>query len=356
MANHASNKTALEQLRRAQYNFEEEAVRAALQSICAEDATFNFAFPLSTTVGLDAFYETAFAPLLKAWPDLERRDYIVMAGTDDHGHDWVGCGGYFTGTSFGPWLDIPPNGHQSHMRFHEFYRFVDGKVVEVQSLWDIPEVMLQSNAWPMAPSLGREWHIPGPATMDGIIRGSSGAAAGRETKDRIIDMLEHLKKHPSQGGPEVMEMERFWHPRTSWYGPAGIGTGRGIAGFRNWHQIPFLNAMPDRGLKRDQIVYHFFGEHNYAAVTGWPNMIQTVTHDGWMGIAPAGKEITMKSLDFWRLEDGLIRENWVMVDILDAYQQLGVDVLGRMREFNKARNVSSLSQQLMSSDFRTQGC
>lgn len=273
MANHASNKTALEQLRRAQYNFEEEAVRAALQSICAEDATFNFAFPLSTTVGLDAFYETAFAPLLKAWPDLERRDYIVMAGTDDHGHDWVGCGGYFTGTSFGPWLDIPPNGHQSHMRFHEFYRFVDGKVVEVQSLWDIPEVMLQSNAWPMAPSLGREWHIPGPATMDGIIRGSSGAAAGQETKDRIIDMLEHLKKHPSQGGPEVMEMERFWHPRTSWYGPAGIGTGRGIAGFRNWHQIPFLNAMPDRGLKRDQIVYHFFGEHNYAAVTGWPNMI-----------------------------------------------------------------------------------
>ena len=156
-------------------------------------------------------------------------------------------------------------------------------------------------------------------------------------------MLEHLKKHPSQGGPEVMEMERFWHPRTSWYGPAGIGTGRGIAGFRNWHQIPFLNAMPDRGLKRDQIVYHFFGEHNYAAVTGWPNMIQTVTHDGWMGIAPAGKEITMKSLDFWRLEDGLIRENWVMVDILDAYQQLGVDVLGRMREFNKARSMARLN-------------
>ena len=45
----------------------------------------------------------------------------------------------------------------------------------------------------------------------------------------------------------------------------------------------------------------------------------------------------MRSLDFWRLEGGLIRENWVLVDLLDAYRQLGVDVLARMREFNKAR-------------------
>jgi hypothetical protein len=134
-----------------------------------------------------------------------------------------------------------------------------------------------------------------------------------------------------------MEMDRYWHPRMSWYGPSGIGTGRGIAGFRNWHQIPFLAAMPDRGQYVDQITYHFFGDRSYAAVTGWPNMIQTLTHGGWMGIAPAGRRITMRSLDFWRVEDGRIRENWVMVDLLDVYAQLGVDVLARMREFNKAR-------------------
>ncbi|MEL6888105.1 MAG: polyketide cyclase, partial [Pseudomonadota bacterium] len=49
------------------------------------------------------------------------------------------------------------------------------------------------------------------------------------------------------------------------------------------------------------------------------------------------KKIAMHSLDFWRLEHGLIRENWVMVDLLHMYDQLGVDVLARMREFNKAR-------------------
>lgn len=342
MTNHSRNKLALQPLRKAQYDFEEKSVRKALDELCTPDIVFHLAYPISSLSGADAFYENALAPLFTAWPDLERRDHIVMAGTDDLGHDWVGCGGYFTGTSVAAWLDIPPNGHQSHLRFHEFYRFVEGRVAEVQALWDIPEVMMQSRAWPMAPSLGREWHIPGPATMDGLIADGGSPEEGQATKSRIIEMLEYLKKHPSQGGPEVMEMERFWHPRMSWYGPSGIGTGRGIRGFRNWHQIPFLNAMPDRGLKRNQIKYHFFGERNYAAVTGWPNMIQTVSHDGWLGIAPAGKEITMKSLDFWRLENGLIRENWVMVDLLDAYQQLGVDVLGRMKEFNKARNTSPI--------------
>ena len=66
-------------------------------------------------------------------------------------------------------------------------------------------------------------------------------------------------------------------------------------------------------------------------------MYQTMTHDGWLGLPPTGKKISMRSLDFWRLEKGLIRENWVMVDLLHMYDQLGVDVLARMREFNKAR-------------------
>ncbi len=334
---HTDNKAALTSLRQSMYNFDEASVRAALRDLLAPDAVVHMPWPLGDFSGPDEFYDNCYAPLLSAMPDIERRDWIVMGGPDEHGGDWVGCGGHYVGTFQKPWLDIPATGHLAHMRFHEFYRFKDGKVVEIQSLWDIPEVMIQACAWPMVPSLGLEFCIPGPATQDGIVPGPRDEAKSDASCEHIISMLNHLKKHPSQGGPEVMEMERFWHPRMNWYGPAGIGTGRGIAGFRNWHQIPFLNGMPDRGKYVDDITYHFFGDGEYAAVTGWPNMIQTITHDGWLGIAPSGQRITMKSLDFWRLEDGLIRENWVMVDILDAYNQLGVDVLARMREFNKAR-------------------
>ncbi|MDF9302170.1 ester cyclase [Tritonibacter mobilis] len=339
---HTQNKALIAPLRAAMYDFDEAGVRAALASVCAPDVLFRFCHPFGDLTGVDAFYDAVYAGLFKAWPDLERRDTIVIAGPDEFGNNWVGAGGYYTGVFTAPWLDIPPTGHQVTLRFHEFYRIVDGKVVEVQALWDIPEVMMQANAWPLAPSLGREWHVPGPSTQDGLVPGPYDAEAGAASCAHIIEMLEHLKKHPAQGGPEVMEMERFWHPRMNWYGPSGIGTGRGIAGFRNWHQIPFLNGMPDRGQYVDEINYHFFGDGDYAAVTGWPNMIQTVTHGGWMGIAPAGKKITMRSLDFWRLENGKIRENWVLVDLLDAYAQLGVDVFARLREFNKARNLAPI--------------
>ena len=103
--------------------------------------------------------------------------------------------------------------------------------------------------------------------------------------------------------------------------------------------------MPDRGQYVDQITYHFFGDGDYAAVTGWPNMVQTLSHDGWMGIAPVGKRITMRSLDFWRLERGLIRENWVLVDLLDVYDQVGVDVFRRMREVTAHRQTKPINPE-----------
>ncbi len=73
------------------------------------------------------------------------------------------------------------------------------------------------------------------------------------------------------------------------------------------------------------------------AVTGWPNMSQTLSGGGWLGIAPTGRKITLRSLDFWRLEAGRIRENWVLVDLLDMWSQIGVDVLGRMRQLASAQ-------------------
>tara|TARA_B100000214_G_scaffold64451_1_gene42579 strand:- start:99 stop:533 length:435 start_codon:yes stop_codon:yes gene_type:complete len=137
-----------------------------------------------------------------------------------------------------------------------------------------------------------------------------------------------------------MKLEKYWHPKFNWYGPAGIGSSRGIKGFRNWHQKPFLRAMPDRTLDENAaFLSQWIAEGPYVAETGWPNMRMTIQNDGWMGIPPVGKEILLKSLDFWKLdENGLIRENWVLVDLLDMYAQIGVDVFERLKEFNKVRH------------------
>ncbi len=331
---HAANKKLMQPLRNAMRSFQWEDVQTELGSLFAPDTPIHLAYPFETMNGCTEFYVRALRPLREAIPDLERRDTIVMAGTSVIGNDWVGCAGYYTGSFMKPWLDIPPTGHMVSMRFHEFYRIRDGCVQEMQALWDIPEVMMQANAWPMSPSLGREWHVPGPATQDGLFIAASDTAASATSLALVSEMLNRLGEFAT-GGVDAMRLNDYWHPSCSWYGPAGIGTCRGIDGFRNWHQIPFLNAMPDRvgTLGKGDL----FAEDQYVGFTAWPGMKMTVTGDGWLGIAPAGQKITMRSLDFWRCQDGMIHENWVLVDLLDVYHQLGVDVFARLREFNKAR-------------------
>ena len=331
---HTRNKELVAQLRTALYNYESAEVREVLNTLFTADAPIQLAHPFETLEGPDALYMQAYLGLQRAIPDLERRDTIVIAGPSSHGDNWVGCCGYYTGSFEKPWLDIPPTGHQVAMRYHEFFRIENDRIVEMQALWDIPEVMLQANAWPMAPSLGREWQVPAPALQNGLVAGPWDEASANISQQLVADMCDGLGKYAA-GGVEAMELEKYWHPRCSWYGPSGIGTGRGIAGFRNWHQIPFLNGLPDR--VGDAAAGHLFADGDFVGFTAWPGMQMSVSGDGWLGIAPSGQEITMRSLDFWRCENGLIRENWVLVDLLNVYHQLGVDVFARMREFNKAR-------------------
>ena len=74
------------------------------------------AHPFGDMTGPSAFHDNALAVLKAAWPDVERRDWIVMAGEDENGIEWVGCGGHFIGTFLNPFLEIPPTGHLAHMR------------------------------------------------------------------------------------------------------------------------------------------------------------------------------------------------------------------------------------------------
>ena len=333
-------KSVIKPLQSAMLDFSEGSVRAVLNNTLTSNGKLHFCHPFGELTGPQSLYEQVYAPLFNAMPDLERRDMIIMAGTTPEGQDWVGTMGNYMGTFLMPWLGIPPTGHLTHMRYHEFFRIEDGKIVEIQAIWDIPEVMVQARAWPLAPQLGVFLCTPAPMTQDGLNLSGSGETALK----RVIEMLTDLCRHPAQGGPEIMQLSTHWHPNFNWYGPTGIGTARGIVGFRNWHQIPFLRGMPDRKLDAmGDLMSHWISEGDYVCETGWPNMRLTLSGDGWMGIPPVGKEVLMRSLDFWRVKNDLIRENWVLIDLLDIYQQVGLDVFSRLSEFNKARSSGSIN-------------
>jgi predicted ester cyclase len=334
---HQENKKTVGRLRAALYDLDPRALRGQLSELFEAEAPIRLAFPFEDLTGPDELYRQVFEPLIKAVPDLERRDFLVMAGPSIKGSNWVGCGGHYMGLFERPWLDIPPTLQPVVMRFHEFFRIENGRITEMQGLWDIPQLMMQADAWPMTPSLGVEWPAPAPASQDGLSLPPRDSDYSDKSMKLVVDMLNGLKRHAEEGA-EGMNLQAYWHPKMNWYGPAGIGTNRRISGFRNKHQIPFLKALPDRGMKEDVDMF-FFSDGPYVGETGWPNMRMTVSGDGWLGIAPGGQKITMRSLDFWRCENGMIRENWVLVDLLHVYHQLGVDVFERMREVTAHRQA-----------------
>lgn len=334
---HQQNRKRIGRFREALYNCGQcgqSSLVAAMQDIFAPHCTIHLAFPFEDMDGPTELFDKAYLPLIEALPDLERRDYIVMAGPAATGN-WVGCAGYYTGVFEHRWLDIPPTQRPAALRFHEFFRMEQGRIVEMQALWDIPQLMMQAGVWPMVPSLGVEWLVPGPATADGIITAPYDQKRSEASLHLVRSMLDGLSRY-ADGGHQAMNLEKFWHPAMSWYGPAGIGSNRRVTGFRNHHQIPFLNGMPDREGGRGPDM-SLFSDGDYVGFTAWPGMRARISGDGWLGIAPSGQEITMRSLDFWRCENGLIRENWVLVDLLDVYNQIGVNVFNRMREITGHR-------------------
>ncbi len=114
-------------------------------------------------------------------------------------------------------------------------------------------------------------------------------------------------------------MEEFWIEDMAWYGPAGIGTLRGIKEFEEVLRRPAINAIPDK-VARDEIR---IAEGDYVAAHGY----QHATHTGdWFGIPASGKPIKLRYMDFWRVEGDKLAENWVLIDILGFLEQVGYDI------------------------------
>src|SRR5690349_4227491 len=104
-----------------------------------------------------------------------------------------------------------------------------------------------------------------------------------------------------------------------WMGNAGCGTKHGLDEFRRNWQLPLRAAFTERDYRTEQFVV----EGEWASCFG---QIEA-THSGeFMGISPTGKRVTIPYMDFWKVRDGRIVDNWVSVDFPRVLAQLGVDV------------------------------
>lgn len=136
-----------------------------------------------------------------------------------------------------------------------------------------------------------------------------------ETLATIDSMVDGLNDH------DVDQMGRFFSESFRWIGNAGCGFKQGIQEFQDNWQRPFQAAFSDKVCIDEARITQ--GE--WCAAFGR----QEAVHSGeFMGIAATGKRVEIRYMDFWKVEEGKIVDNWVMVDFPYVMQQLGADPFG----------------------------
>ena len=134
-----------------------------------------------------------------------------------------------------------------------------------------------------------------------------------ETRSVIEGMVDGLNDH------RIADIGEFFSSSFRWMGNQGCGTKNGLKEFQTNWQKPFQAAFSDKVCVDEARLY--MGE--WAAAFGR----QEAVHSGtFMGVAPTHKKVEIRYMDFWKVVDGKIIDNWVMVDFPHVLAQLGVDI------------------------------
>ena len=209
-------------------------VPGLVAALYAPGAQWRGSHPINELAGPDAI-AAAWQALLTAFPDLERRDLIVIGGQYE-GRDYVAMVGHYCGTFRRDWLGIPATGAPVFIRYGEVHQVVDGRIVQSNCLWDVLNVIRQAGFWPLAPSLGVEGLWPGPITGDGLVFYPTDPAQSAISIAQTLAMHGTLGAYDDLNGAGrdgllAMPQRDHWHPKMMWYGPSGIGATRGLQGF-----------------------------------------------------------------------------------------------------------------------------
>jgi hypothetical protein len=313
------------------------------------DAIVNVTHPINELSNLTEVGDRVWKPLRQAIPDIERREDIVAGGRYRDAY-WIGCLGNYVGTFENDWLGIPATRGVVAIRYAEGHELHNRKITKSYLFIDFLDLIRQAGFWPIAPSLGREMRWLPPRTHDGVILTPQDNIVSNESIERVLRMHAALGYYngspPTRNVLDDMEMVKHWHPNFMWYGAAGIGTTRGLKGFEDFHQIPFLVAFPNRGGTGKG---HFIriGDGRYAVTGGWGHLGATHTGNDFLGVPATGKSVVMRVMDFYRCDDETIVENWVPFDIPHLLLQMGVDVFGRMRHQFRQHQAISVSEWMV---------
>ena len=313
-------------------------VDALCHRVMSTDAAWRGFEPLGDLEGPSAFAADFWLPLLHSFPDLTRKTWLFFGGRSsgridgaNDGRMWVTGTGVLSGHFARDYLSIPANGAEVNIRWGEFCELRDGRITTTFCLLDLVDLMQQAGYDVLPPSRGRDGAYPPPAAGDGIMLESQDAADSEYS-------LEHIRRFIFEGLNKFdetdlgsMGMADFFHEDVRWYGPGGIGACLSFEQFESLHQRPWLHAFPDRSV---QDLDALIAEGAYSGGPGWNGVI--ATHKGdYLGHPATGNRVGINGLDWWKRDGEVYIENWVFVDMIRLFRQVGVDLFDRLNGFRQ---------------------
>ena len=316
----------------------EDLVRVLLAG-SHEDAVWEVFHPFNTLYGVLEAVEAFWGPLKRSFPDFEVRQHFSIAG-EFGGGEWVSTLGHVMGSFEVPWIGIPATHQVCYLRLGINALVKDGRIARAHVYLDVIDVMRQAGCYPFRemPGSPEQWPAP-PASSGADVfgydpeLGARTLTTTREMQASLPPPAKDLAEHRAQ-----IRHSPHWHPNMNWYGPAGIGSCRGMRQFRQYHVRLFLQAFPDRTGGSTpwpaSTPGHYVqaGDGHFSVTGGWPSLRGTHSGGGWLGLAPTGRTVDMRVADWYRTDrHHLLVDNWVMIDIPHVLLQLGQDVLDDMR-------------------------
>lgn len=290
-----------------------------VKSCVSADIEWRGPQPFNDLDGVDALIETYWNPLLSAFPDLRRRCDLLLTG-DYGGREWVSASGYFHGSFQRDWIGIPATGEPTLIRFGEIMALEDGKIFKTHLLLDLLDVMQQGGFRLGLPTPATEGLRPGVKNGSGVLASPQDPAETRKTLLLVEAMLFGLVR-------KDQPMARYWHSQMMWNSPSGVGTARSRKEFNEAVHEEFQGGLTGQWDGSHNARY---AEGRFAVSTGWPSLV--ARHEGpFPGIPPTGNLLRWRIMDFWEREDDYLIRSWVHIDMINIFEQLGVDVFGRLR-------------------------
>ncbi len=294
---------------------------------CTPNLLWRGFHPFGQISGVHDVAENFWGPLRNSLKRMQRRQDIFFAGCNsltDEREVWVVSMGHLMGLFDHSWLGIRPTGKMAFLRYCEFNKVQDGKIVETAMYFDIPHLMVQAGQNPFPPQTAAHLIQPGPLTHDGILGTDQPAEEGEQTLALINAMISDLGQWKS-GLTLSEELSRTWHDDMIWWGPEGIGATYTIERYGKQHAGPFRAAFAERS-KTKHVCR--LAEGHYGGFFGWPNFTAVPT-GGFMGMPATQKPGEFRVIDIYRRAGDKLAENWIFIDLLHFWKQQGVDVLER---------------------------